>query len=105
MGVEDLSGQDQEAFLAWLARHVEPLGLEALVTDDLNTYKPMVEELGLGHPLCLAHGRRWVTRRLKAIPGCEAVKGEIREVLRVLWWRTSIPQKLINSPTNYGTIA
>ena len=43
------------------------LGVETLVTDDLATYKPVVEELGLGHQVCVGRVKKNVWDRLKVL--------------------------------------
>lgn len=84
IGVDVLVEQDAGAFLRWLRSYVVPLGVEVLVTDDLATYKPVVEELGVGHQVCLAHVRRWVSNRLKKISGWEEEKALVQQVVREL---------------------
>jgi len=49
MGLEIVAGQDSQAFLLWLKRYARKLGMKAILTDDLATYKPAVEELGMEH--------------------------------------------------------
>ena len=34
-------------------------GVEAMAADDLNTYKPVVERLGIDHQICIAHVEKW----------------------------------------------
>lgn len=82
IGIEVLVEQDAAAFLRWLRRYVRPLGVQVLVTDDLSTYKPVAERLGLQHQVCIAHVRKNVTKRLKRLPGQEAVKEEVRALMR-----------------------
>ncbi len=60
------------------------LGVEAVVTDDLNTYKPAVEQLGVEHQLCIAHVRKWVRNRLGEIEGWEWDKARIWALLSEL---------------------
>jgi transposase-like protein len=84
VGVELLVERDSGAFLRWLQPYVERLGVEVLVTDDLLTYKPVVEELGLEHQLCLAHVRKAVTNRLKKVEGWEEEKACIQHLVREL---------------------
>lgn len=77
------------------------LGAELLVSADLpmvrcarpHAYKPVAERLDLGHQVCLAHVRKNVTRRLKAIAGWEAVREKLKGLLKELpldggksWW-------------------
>ena len=46
LGLELLVEQDCGALLEWLKPYVEEYGVEVIVSDDLVTYKPVVEELG-----------------------------------------------------------
>jgi len=103
IGVDLLVQQDSLAFKRWLESYAERLGVEVLVTDDLNTYKPVVAELDLDHQICLAHVRKWVASRLKEIPGCETEKAVIRDLMRRLppWgWRVllSLERRARGSP-------
>lgn len=82
LGVEVLVDQDAAAFLRWLRAYVAPLGVQVLVTDDLSTYKPVAERLGLQHQVCIAHVRKNVTKRLRKLPGQDAVKDAVRELVR-----------------------
>jgi transposase-like protein len=84
IGVDVLVKQDTAAFRRWLERYTEALGVEALVTDDLNTYKPVSLQLGLEQQICLAHVRKWVGNRLRSICGWEEEKALLRELVRLL---------------------
>ena len=84
VGVDLLSEQDSEAFLNWLRSYVEGLGVKVLVSDDLSTYKPAVEQMGLEHQVCLAHVRKNVARRLSEIEGWEGEKEKIAALVREL---------------------
>lgn len=55
VGMDVLMAQDTEGFLSWLSGYVSDLGVEAMVTDDLSTYNPVIEELGMEHQVCAAH--------------------------------------------------
>ena len=55
-----------------------------MVTDDLATYKPVAERLGLRHQVCLTHVRKNVTKMLKRLPGQEPVKELVRELIKEL---------------------
>src|SRR3990172_878523 len=46
VGVDLLVERDSAAFHRWLQRYTRALGVEVLVTDDLNTYKPVSHHLG-----------------------------------------------------------
>ena len=57
---------------------------EALLSDELESYKPAAEKAGLEHQLCLAHWRKAGARRLKKIEGYPEEKKLIREALQQL---------------------
>jgi len=84
VGIDLLMKQDSAGFVDWLSGFVQELGVKAIVSDDLSTYKPVVEELGLEHQICLAHVRKNVSRRLKEIEGWEWHKARIWLLLNEL---------------------
>lgn len=84
LGLELLIEQDAQAFLNWLRPYVERHRVEVAVSDDLVTYQPALEELGVEHQVCLAHVRKNVVRRLKGIEGWGKVKEKIRALLQEL---------------------
>jgi len=84
VGVDVLVKQDGTAFRRWLERYTKTLGVEVLVTDDLNTYKPVSHQLGLPQQVCLAHVRKWVANRLRTVRGGEEEKARIRQLVRDL---------------------
>lgn len=84
LGIDLLAEQDRSGFMRWLSRYVDKLGVNAIVSDDLNTYKPVVEELGLEHQICLAHVRKNVRRRLDEIERWDWHKARIWLLLREL---------------------
>ena len=47
VGMDVLVQRDSEGFVRWLDGYVGRFGVEAVVTDDLNTYKPAVEHVGV----------------------------------------------------------
>ena len=58
--------RDSDGFADWLKGHAERLGVESVATDDLSTYKPVIDKLGLEHQVCVMHVvRQNVTRRLR----------------------------------------
>ena len=77
VGIDLLVEQDSKGFMDWLSGYVQELGVSALVSDDLSTYKPVAEELGLDHQICLAHVRKNVSRRLDEIEGWDWYKSRI----------------------------
>ena len=44
LGIDMLIERDGDGFAAWLKGYGERLGVEAMVTNDLSTYKPVVDE-------------------------------------------------------------
>lgn len=84
LGLELLVEQDAPAFLSWLRPYVERHGVQVVVSDDLVTYKPVVEELGVEHQVCLAHVRKNVARRLEEIEGWVREKEKIRTLMKEL---------------------
>lgn len=84
LGIDLLVERDRAGFTEWLSGYVDKFGVKAIVSDDLNTYKPVVEELGLEHQICLAHVRKNVRRRLKEIEGWDWHKARIWLLLREL---------------------
>ena len=50
VGMDVLVNRDTEGFVDWLSGYVSELGVEAMVTDDLSTYKPVVDRTGCGSP-------------------------------------------------------
>ena len=77
VGMDVLAERDSDGFVRWLERYVSRFGVESMVTDDLNTYKPVVERLGVDHQVCIAHVRKWVWNRLREIDGWERYKQRI----------------------------
>ena len=84
VGVDVLVKQDGVAFRRWLEQYTKALGVEVLVTDDLNTYKPVSHQLGLPQQICLAHVRKWVANRLRTIHGWEEEQALVRQLVREL---------------------
>lgn len=77
VGMDVLAERDSDGFVRWLESYVRRFGVEAMVTDDLNTYKPAVEHLGVDHQVCIAHVRKWVWNRLREIDGWDWYKSRI----------------------------
>ena len=48
-----------------------------MVTDDVNTYKPAVERLGIERQICAAHVKKRVWNRLDRIEGRDWTKAGI----------------------------
>lgn len=53
----------------WLAPLVQRLGVCAIVTDYLFSYRQVAEKLELRHQVGQFHVRRWVGKALKDLPG------------------------------------
>lgn len=58
---------DVAAVYAWLEELVSALGVEVLVTDDLNSYRQMATDLQVEHQICRFHMRRWVGVSLRSL--------------------------------------
>ena len=84
LGLEALVERDADGFMERLGDFVSDCGVEAMVTDDLNTYKPAVERLGIDHQICMAHVRKWAWNRLDGIDGWDWVKARIWRLLTEL---------------------
>ena len=75
VGMDVLVDRDSEGFVRWLQRYVSRFGVEAMVTDDLSSYKPVAERLGVEHQVC---------RRLDEIDGWDGFKAMIWRFLTEL---------------------
>ena len=84
IGVDILIDRSAKGFVKWLRRYAKRLGAQVVVTDDLATYRPAVEELGLEHQVCLTHARRNIARRLREIEGHDAAKEKLRQIMKDL---------------------
>ena len=84
LGLDVLVERDADGFMEWLGDFASDYGVEAMVTDDLNTYKPVVRRLGIEHQICIAHVRKWAWNRLDGIDGWDWVKARIWRLLTEL---------------------
>ena len=84
LGVDLLMEQDSQSFLNWLRPYVEGVGVKVMVSDDLATYKPVAEQMGLEHQVCLAHVRKNVAKWLNKVEGWEDEKERIATLIREL---------------------
>jgi hypothetical protein len=84
VGMEVLASREGEELARWIVEAAEHFGAKALVSDELESYKPAAEKAGLEHQLCLAHWRKAIARRLKKIEGYAEEKKLIREALKQL---------------------
>lgn len=81
--------KDPQAVKRFLEPLIQRLGISVIVTDDLSSYKPVVEALQLEHQICQFHVRRWVgqaVHELKATlpPEWSGVAEEVRQILHDL---------------------
>ncbi len=84
VGIDILLERDSAGFVRWLKGYVSGLGVRVIVSDDLSTYKPVVERLGVEHQVCLAHVRKNVSNRLDEIKGWDRYKERIWGMLNEL---------------------
>ena len=77
LGLEVLVKRDSDGFIEWLCDFARDCEGRGAVTDDLNTYKPMVERLGIDHQICTAYVNKWAWNRLDRIDGWDLVKARI----------------------------
>ncbi len=66
----ELDERNPEAVLDWLAPLVEQLGVEVIVTDDLNLYGPMAKMLDVDRQLCTFH-----VKSLTRAQGAQEISG------------------------------
>ena len=81
--------KDRDALLAWVEELQGKHHFRVLVTDDLNTYKSIAQELELTHQVCQFHLRRWTGSALRQLekklpPKWRWVIPKIREILQTL---------------------
>ena len=71
LGLDVLVERDSDGFMEWLGDFARDYGVEAMASDDLNTYKPVVERLRMriDHQICIAHVRKRAWNRLDWIDG------------------------------------
>jgi hypothetical protein len=85
LGFEVLIAGDGRAFKEWLEPYAKELGAEVIVSDDNGSYGVAAAELGLSHQLCIAHVRKYVTKRANSIyEQAEKEWGERDEKLKKL---------------------
>ena len=60
VGMEILTSREGEELGRWILEAAKHFGAKALVSDELESYKPAAEKAGLEHQLCLAHWRKAV---------------------------------------------
>jgi len=67
LSIAEIDEKEKDKLQIWLKALEQQHNIGAIVTDDLATYKEIVEELELGHQVCQFHVRRWVGRALKKL--------------------------------------
>ena len=67
LSIAEVDEKEKAKLQAWLKLLKQKHNIGVIVTDDLATYKEIVQELGLGHQVCQFHVRRWVGRALKKL--------------------------------------
>lgn len=67
LSIAEIDEKEKDNLQAWLKVLKQKHNIGAVVTDDLATYKEIVEELELGHQVCQFHVRRWVGRALQKL--------------------------------------
>jgi len=67
LSIAGIDEKEKANLQAWVKMLKQKHNIGAIVTDDLATYKEIIEELELGHQVCQFHVRRWVGRALKKL--------------------------------------
>ena len=67
LGFEVLFEGDGRTFRRWLEPYAKELGVEVLISDNNDSYGVAAAELGFSHQLCIAHVRKYVTKRATSI--------------------------------------
>ena len=63
-GLDVLVERISDGFMEWLGDFARGYGVEAMDSDDLNTYKPAVERLGVDHQIRIARVKKRSRKRL-----------------------------------------
>ena len=84
LGLEVLVKRDSDGFMEWFGDFARDYGVEAMVTDDISAYKPVVERLGIEHQICIARVRKRARSRLDGIDVWDWVKARIWRLLTKL---------------------
>jgi hypothetical protein len=84
VGMEILAGRESQDFADWLKGYAKRHEAKVIVSDDLDPYRLAADEMGLEQQICVAHMRKWVSRRLRKIEGHEQDKELIRTAVRAL---------------------
>ncbi len=67
LGFDVLFEGDGRAFREWLEPYARAMGSEVLVSDGNGSYSVAAAELGLSQQLCIAHVRKYLTKRSNSI--------------------------------------
>jgi transposase len=62
-----LDERNPQALRKWLEPLIQKLGVTTIVTDDLFSYRHVLEKLGIEHQVCQFHVRRWVGKTLREL--------------------------------------
>ena len=81
LGIDMLVERHNDGFTDWLKRHVERLGVESVVTDDLSARNLVVDRLGLEHQVCVTHVKKNAGRRLRKMKDWQEWKSRLRNLL------------------------
>ena len=78
LGIDMPVERDADRFANRLKGYVDRLGVEAVAKDDLSTYRPAVDKLGLDCQVCVVHARKNAARRLRMAKGWGERKSRLR---------------------------
>jgi len=76
VAIGQVDESNPQAVRRFLAPLVQRLGVSVIVTDDLVSFRPVANQLGLEQQICQFHLRRWVSNALR----------ELQENLSQEWW-------------------
>lgn len=103
LAFEVLEASDGAAFRQWLKPFAEQYGVEVLVSDEHPSYGVAAAALGLEQQLCLAHVRKAVTKRSKAILAQARQEGtDEQDVQRLASELTQIRELVRDLPADGG---
>lgn len=67
VAIGQVDESNPQAVRRFLAPLVQRLGVSVVVTDDLTSFRPVANKLGLEHQVCQFHVRRWVSNALREL--------------------------------------
>ncbi len=87
--VGQVEEHDPQAVRRWLQSLVQRWGVSVIVTDDLQVYRYVTQQLQVGHQVCQFHVRRWIGKTLKGLQETvpkewQWVLGEVHELIEFL---------------------